>query len=114
MGVRLGAILALAIVVAALYVALRGGSAVLATASGDPEITIECSGSTGVADGCRAWGDAVLASGPPSTTFEIEDVVRVRFDRELLGFGSACSVSYFVGRYPDAPVWTEETACRAA
>lgn len=105
--------LVLAVVVAALYVALRGGSAVRATASADPEITIECSGSTGVADGCRPWGDAILASGPPSTTFEMVDVVRIRLDRELLGFGSTCSIDYFVGRYPDDSVWTEETACRA-
>ena len=63
-------------------------------------------------DACRAWGDAILDAGPPSFTFEMDDLARLRIDRPLLlGFGSRCEAVYFTSRYPDEAVWTEETSC---
>ena len=56
----------------------------------------------------RAWGDAILAEGSPTTTFEAQDVVRLRLDRELLGFGDTCRAEWFLGRYPDDVAWNEE------
>jgi hypothetical protein len=72
--------------------------------------TIECDGTTGVTDGCADWGMDVLAQGAPSHTFELEDVVRIRFVRE----GEACVAEYYLGRYPDDVAWSEETDCREA
>jgi hypothetical protein len=72
---------------------------------------IECSGWTGVSDGCAAWGAEVLAAGAPTTTFEFEDVVRVRLDRPMLGFASTCVAEYFLGRYPREVAWSEGVDC---
>jgi len=89
----------------------RGSSSTIvgAAAAGGP--AVECSGWTGVTDGCAAWGDRVLAAGAPTTTFEFEDVVRVRLDRPMLGIASTCVAEYFLGRYPDDVAWTEEVDC---
>lgn len=77
-----------------------------------PEVTIECAAVTSTdVHACRAWGDAILEEGPPTFTFEMDDLVRLRIDRPVLGLGSTCEVSYFTSRYPDDTVWTEETAC---
>lgn len=77
-----------------------------------PEVTIECAASTGTdVDACRAWGDAILDEGPPSFTFEMDDLARLRIDRPLLGLGANCEAVYFTSRYPDDAVWTEETPC---
>src|SRR5690606_37409715 len=83
-----------------------------ATSTVDPDVTIECTPATGVAPtACRAWGDAIAAEGSPTTTFEAEDVVRLRLDRDLLGFGATCRAAWFLGRYPDAVAWSESVAC---
>ena len=80
----------------------------------DPDVTIECDGSTSVSEeSCLAWGDEVLALGAPSTTFEMQDLMRLRFLKPLLGFGSPCQVEYFLQRYPDEGVWDEDIPCRA-
>ena len=60
---------------------------------------------------CGAWGDEILAGGSPTTTFEAEDVVRLRLDRALLGFGDTCRAEWFLGRYPDDVAWSEDVAC---
>ncbi len=76
-----------------------------------PEVVIVCGASTGVdVHGCATSGDELLDDGPPSTTFELKDLARVELSRTLLGFGG-CEVVYFLGRYPDSPVWTEPVAC---
>jgi len=49
-----------------------------------------------------------------STTFEMQDLVRLRFSKPLLGFGSPCQVEYFLQRYPDDGVWDEDIPCRGA
>ncbi|MGQ0608333.1 MAG: hypothetical protein ACT4OQ_07720 [Chloroflexota bacterium] len=79
------------------------------------DVTVECGAATGAdADACRAWGDATLGQGAPSFTFEMDDLVRLRIDRPVLGLGSGCELSYFTSRYPEVAVWTEETACISA
>lgn len=89
---------------------LRPG--VAATSAVDPDVRIECTAATGLAgDACRARGDAILAGGSPSTTFEAGDLVRVRLDHALLGFGGTCHAEWFLGRYPDDVVWSEEVTC---
>lgn len=83
-----------------------------ATSTVDPEVTIECTAAAGAdAAGCRDWGDDILAEGSPTTTFEAEDVVRLRLDRELFGFGQACRAEWFLGRYPDDVAWSEPVTC---
>ncbi len=110
------------IVVAALILALVVGVGVWlllrptirVASSADADVMIVCAASTGTdADACGAWGDEVLAAGPPSTTFELNDLVRLELSRSSLGFGNECEAAYYLGRYPDRPVWTEQIACRA-
>jgi len=90
---------------------VRASTFTIANHVGERQISAECSGWTGVSEGCFAWGNEVLAQGAPSNTFEMEDVVRIRLDRPLLGFGSTCLAEYFVRRYPDDVAWTEDVAC---
>ena len=104
-------LLGAAVVLAAAF-ALRGAIATVVPDEVDG-ITVECTGWTGVSTGCAAWGEEILAAGPPSNTFEMEDVVRLRLDRRGFGFGRACEAAYFLSRYPDEPAWTDEVACRA-
>lgn len=78
----------------------------------DADVTIECDAGTGLsADQCRSWGDATLAAGPPSATFEMDDVARLELTRSLFGLGSECSAVYAIERYPDRPAWTEPVDC---
>jgi hypothetical protein len=92
--------------------AVQRGTGSTIVAGGPPaEPMLECRGWTGVSVGCAAWGAAVLAAGAPTTTFEFEDVVRVRLDRPMLGFASTCVAEYFLGRYPEDVAWTEEIDC---
>ncbi len=108
---RIGLLTLLAIL-AALVVLLVARPAVIATSLVDPDVRIECTSAAGADDGaCLAWGDAILAEGSPSSTFEAEDVVRLRLDRGLLGFGDGCEAEWFLSRYPDEAVWTEDVAC---
>lgn len=104
------AVLVLLGVAAAAYVALR--SPTLATSVVDPDVTIECAASASVsAEACGAWGDEILGLGPPSATFEMEDLSRLAISGPLLGLGSSCRVEYFLQRYPDDAVWTEDIPC---
>ena len=109
--VRIGLIVLVALVAAIVGVlVLRPGAA--ATSSVDPDVRVECTPATGADEAaCLAWGDGILAEGSPSTTFEAEDVVRLRLDRELLGLGESCTAEWFLGRYPDEVAWTETVAC---
>ena len=109
------------IVAAVVVLAVIGGVAWLAfgrspvegVSAADPDVTIECSASTGVTSSeCATWGDEVLALGAPSSTFEMDDLARLRIDRPLLGFGSPCQVQYFIERYPDDPAWDSDVPCR--
>lgn len=90
---------------------IRAATGTVADDVGQHAIAVECSGWTGWSEDCRGWGEAVLAAGAPSTTFEIADVVRVRLDRPLFGFGPTCVAEYFLGRYPDEVAWTEDVPC---
>lgn len=77
----------------------------------DPDVTIECAAATGVESAtCRAWGDGIIAGNPPSFTFEMEDLVRLRLERSWFGFGSECHASYLIARYPE-PAFTDEVVC---
>lgn len=106
------AILALAVVGVVGLGALAFRPAVKATSRLRPQVTIECSGATGVSAGaCQAWGDAILAADPAPPTFERSDLRRVKIDRALLGIGG-CSATFFIFRYPDAPVWSGNLPCR--
>ena len=91
--------------------ALRGAATTEAENVSDSGIAVECSGWTGVSTGCAEWGAAVLADGPPSSTFEMEDIDRLVLDRPAFGFASGCEARYFLSRYPGDPVWTEAIAC---
>ena len=95
------------------FLLLRSASATVVSDVGEGRITVECSGWSGVGDGCGEWGAEVLAQGAPSNTFEMEDVVRVRLDRAAFGFASTCVAEYFLSRYPDEVAWTDEVACRS-
>lgn len=85
-----------------------------ATSAVDPDVTIVCSASSGVDEAaCATWGDGILAAGPPSTTFEMVDLVRLELSKAFVGFGfGECEAEYFLGRYPDSAVWTETVDCR--
>jgi hypothetical protein len=108
---RLAYPVAIAVLLVALgvwYFVFRPTVEVAATERAD--VTIVCAPSASMAeDDCRAWGDSVLAMGAPSTTFELEDVVRVKFERAP--FSGSCRAEYFLGRYPDDVVWTEDVDC---
>jgi hypothetical protein len=108
------AILSLAMLaVLAVWFLVLNRPTVEASSAVDPNVTIECDGWTSVSEeSCLAWGDEVLALGAPSTTFEMQDLVRLRFSKPLLGFGSPCQVEYFLQRYPDDGVWDEDIPCR--
>jgi len=109
--IRIGATLALLAVGAVLaFLFLR--PPVEAVSASDPDVTIECSGATGVsAETCRAWGDEILATGAPSTTFEMDDLARLVVDRPTRGFSPTCEVDYFISRDADNRVWHEAIAC---
>ena len=76
----------------------------------DPDVTVHCDGSI-AEDACASWGDAVLADGAPSFTFDMEDLVRLELTRSMFGFGSTCEAAHFTGRYPTDAVWTEDIGC---
>lgn len=78
----------------------------------DPDVTISCAAAIGLDDaGCRGMGDRILRGGPPSFTFEMDDLARLDLDRSLLGFGSQCAAAYFIERYPDQAVFTDPIEC---
>jgi hypothetical protein len=57
------------IVVLGGFVLLKGATSTVAEHVGDPGVSVECSGWTGVGSGCAAWGEQILAGGAPSNTF---------------------------------------------
>lgn len=57
-------------------------------------------------------GDSLLRTGPPSSTFEWDDLARIVLQRPMWGLSSTCEVTYFISRYPDEAVWDEEIPCR--
>jgi hypothetical protein len=82
------------------------------TSSVRPAVTIRCDGSlSATEESCRAFGDAVIEMGAPSTTFEMDDVARLLISRQMLGVGSSCEVAYTLQRFPDDPLWTAEMEC---
>ncbi len=104
--VGVSGLVVLALAAAAFFV-LRPG----ATATSAQGVTLECSAATGLtAQQCLGWGEEALAN-PEVATFEIEDVVRVTLDRPMFGLSSSCRVEYFLGRYPDEPALSRQTAC---
>ena len=109
--VRIGLVV-LVILAAALVAVLLLRPAASATSSVDADVRVECSGATGTDEaGCRDWGNAILGEGSPTTTFEAQDIVRLRLDRELLGFGASCSAEWYLGRYPNDVAWSETVPC---
>ena len=112
---RIGLVAALFLLAAGAGAALLLRPASSAPSTVDVDVTVECSGATGVGEAaCGAWGDAILAEGSPTTTFEAQDIVRLRLDRALLGFGATCRAEWVLGRYPEDVAWSAEVACRDA
>lgn len=110
---RIGAIVGLVAVVLLVGAWLvLGRSDTQATSRLDPDVTISCDAWTSVAEeACRSWGDAILGAGPPSHTFEMDDLARLAITKPTFGFASTCRVAYFLERYSDDPAWTDEVAC---
>ena len=104
------------VVVAALLIAAVGyllirGPGVSAPLTEPPGLVAECTASTGLdSDACEAWGTRLVAQGAPSTTFELQDVTRLRLDRHLFGLGG-CRVEWFISRFRYEPVWDDESSC---
>ena len=108
--------------VAAVLVALLIGAAVYlfvlrspveAPSTAVSGVTIECDPWTGLSAGdCASWGDAILAGGPPSRTFNMEDLARLRLSGAPLSLGS-CRADWFLGRDRVRPVWSDELECAA-
>jgi len=108
-GATLLAVVLVPVAVAALLLARPTAQV---ASSVDPDVTIRCDGSTAVLrDACLVWGDEVLALGPPSSTFEMEDVAVLALSRPLLGFGSPCQADYFLQRYPNDAAWNADIPC---
>ena len=91
---------------------LRAATSTVAEHVGEQQISVECTGWTGVSTGCRDWATEILAQGAPSNTFEMDDVSSMRLDRPMLGFAATCVAEYFVSRYPDEVAWTEDVPCQ--
>ncbi|MCV0403249.1 MAG: hypothetical protein K5924_06015 [Chloroflexi bacterium] len=109
---RIVAFLVLGILAVGLVAAVFLGGSIDAPSGVDPDVTVRCPRALSV-DACTTWGDRIIEDGPPSTTFEMQDVVRVELARGPFGWVGACEVRYFLGRYPDDAVWHEEVACPA-
>jgi hypothetical protein len=104
---------AVVVVAAATAVMLLRAPTEVASAA-DPDVTIECSASAGVdAATCLAWGDGIIGGEPPTFTFEMDSLSRLRLDRSWFGFGSECRASYVIDRYAE-PAFTDEVACAEA
>lgn len=111
--IRIGAMVGVVVLVVLVGAwLLLGRPSVKATSSAGPRVTIQCDGSTSVSpEACLAWGDEILALGPPPTTFEMDDLARLRITKPLLGFGAPCQVEYFIERYPDDAAWNNDIPC---
>jgi hypothetical protein len=110
-GALTGAIIVLVLLAVGAWL-LAGGSSVEVASRVDPDVTISCDRWTSVTqETCRAWGDAILAQGAPSHTFEMDDLAHLAISRPTFGLASACRVAYFLERYANDPAWTDEIAC---
>jgi hypothetical protein len=111
MAVRIVVVVVIALLLGAAVYLFVLRSPVEAPSAVQSGVTIECDAWSGVdAAGCGAWGDAILSAGPPSRTFNMSDVERLRLQGPVLGLGE-CTAEYFLGRNPTNPVWDDETAC---
>jgi hypothetical protein len=109
-GMLVAGALVLAVAIAAAVVVLR--PPVSAASQADPDVTISCAAWVGLDDAaCRERGDGILRAGPPSSTFEMDDLARLELDRSWFGLGSGCTATYFIERYPDQAVFSEEVEC---
>lgn len=91
---------------------ILGRAGVEATSTVDPDVTIRCDGATSVSEEtCLAWGDDILRAGPPSHTFEFDDLARLDLTKALFGFSDTCEASFFLERYAEDPAWNEEVPC---
>ena len=114
MPIRVLAVLLLLAAVAVGVLVVRGSSVTTVEDVGPNAITVECTGWSGLgAESCGARGSELFAAGAPSTTFDNEDVVRIRLDRGSFGFAESCTATWFVSRYPDEPAWDEDVSCGA-
>ncbi len=75
-----------------------------------PDVTVLCD-SPIPDEACRSWGDAILADGAPSFTFEMDDLDRLKLTRGMFGFGSACEAAYFIARELNEAVWIDDVSC---
>jgi hypothetical protein len=109
-GTILGGTVVLVAVIALAVLVLR--PPVIAMSEADSDVTISCSASVGLdAARCRDVSDQLLRGGPPSFTFEMDDLARLELDRSLFGFGADCTAAYFIERYPGEAVFTAEVEC---
>lgn len=89
-----------------------GRSGVEAASAVDPDVTITCDAWTSVSlEACGSWGDGILQAGPPSRTFEMDDLAHLAISRQTFGLAASCRVEYFLERYANDPAWTDEVAC---
>jgi len=112
---RIGALLVvIGVVLLAGAWLILGRSGVEAASSVDPDVTITCDVWTSVSqEACGSWGDAILAEGAPSHTFEMDDLAHLAISRPTFGLASTCRVHYFLERYANEPAWTDEISCAA-
>ena len=109
-GVMLVAVVVL--VAAVVFLALRPPARATGSGGGASGVAIECAAGAGLDDAaCARWGTERLAEGPPSNTFEMEDLGRLALTRDLLGLAGPCHAAYYTTRYADDPVWTEVVPC---
>jgi len=106
---------AVALVVVVAFIAfLAARTPVTATSQVLAGVVVSCDAGIGLeSEACRDTVDAIISAGPPTRTFELEDVARVDLRRSMFGFGPECEAAWFLERYPDDPVATEAVACPA-
>ncbi|HEX2194912.1 MAG TPA: hypothetical protein VHK63_08180 [Candidatus Limnocylindria bacterium] len=100
-------------VVVVLLVAAAGALALrppIRASAGD--VGVECAASAGLSEpACASWGQTVVAAGPPSRTFEMEDLGRLTLERGWFGLAPSCEARWYTTRYPDEPVATRVVDC---
>ena len=107
---RIGLLVAVVVLLAAAAILFVVRPTVSVASAVTPGVTVECRG-IGAEDECRNHGDSVLSQGPPSNTFEMDDVSRLVIERPLVGDAKRCSAAWYIERYPDDPVWEADVAC---
>lgn len=112
-GILVAGAVVIGVAIAVAVVVLRPPVPVVSEA--DVDVTISCAASIGLDDAaCRELGDEILRDGPPSFTFEMDDLARLELDRSWLGLGSECTAAYFIERYPDMAVFSDGVECPGA